>query len=60
MLIKEQLFGSAVVIYLLAFVETLLYPVNTAAPLLVFFSSFKVIVFSMLNENFFVTCKVKR
>ena len=59
MLIKEQLFGSAVVIYLLAFVETLLYPVNTAAPLLVFFSSFKV-VFSMLNENFFVTCKAKR
>ena len=29
------------------------------ASILVFFSIFKLIVFSMLNENFFVTCKVK-
>ena len=28
--------------------------------ILVFFSIFKLIVFSMLNENFFVTCEVKR
>ena len=30
------------------------------ASILVFFSIFKLIVFSMLNENFFVTCKVRR
>ena len=28
--------------------------------ILAFFSIFKLIMFSMLNENFFVTCKVKR
>ena len=33
---------------------------SLCASILVFFSIFKLIVFSMLNENFFVTCKVKR
>ena len=33
---------------------------SLCASILVFFSTFKLIVFSMLNENFFVTCKVKR
>ena len=32
---------------------------SLCASILVFFSIFKLTVFSMLNENFFVTCKVK-
>ena len=32
---------------------------SLCASILVFFSTFKLIVFSILNENFFVTCKVK-
>ena len=32
---------------------------SLCASILVFFLIFKLIVFSMLNENFFVTCKVK-